>query len=327
MSMVAALDAVQLRSGYDVERLERDLEKASRLTWGVKTWYSSEDGPGAPAAPGWKCLPVRSPGGDVSRTDPGGPGTVDFVYTPIIDHLPYVQSVIREVPGNHRAIEFLALAPGACSPVHTDYPSGFAFGWVRLHVPIITNPQCSITINGNRHYWEPGTLWYGDVSQPHHVANESDTTRVHLVIDVEVSPEMVRIFPDSFLRALGDDRILHNRPEVPLPAGHGLNCVFRVPAGECLTTIEPWRSSPGDDCVVTLTPAPDGRLALSTSDGFQATLVHVGDDTFRYLGWTDTHTLTIGRAVGNPPAIVWRFREGSRLVAETELTGRWSCLP
>jgi hypothetical protein len=329
VTIPASLEAVNLRSGYDVERLVQDFANVSHTPWADKTRYSSEaGGPGARRpSRGWTCLPIRSPGGQLSRTDPGGPGTLEFAYTPVVEHVPYIREVVDSVPGNHRQVSLLALAPGGSSHVHRDYPSGFAFGWIRLHLPITTNDQCSITINNKRFHWEPGDLWYGDFSQLHHVANEGATTRVHLVMDVEVTPQLTKIFPEPFLEVLGKNRILHNRPEDPLSRERAFNCVFKVPAGDCLFTDEQWKSSSDDGCAVTVSTGERGRLNLSTTDGVKATLIHTGGHTFRYLGWTDAHSLTISVEPGRAPIVTWRFQEGGTTVAENTITAQRPCHP
>ncbi|MEU5880913.1 aspartyl/asparaginyl beta-hydroxylase domain-containing protein [Spirillospora sp. NPDC047279] len=322
-------EAVKLRSGYDVERLVQDLANVSRASWAAKTRYSSTaGGPGAPrSSNGWSCLPLRSPGGRPSRTDPGGPGVLDFAYTPAFERVPYVQEILSGLPGNHRQVSLLELAPGGSTHVHRDHPSGFAFGWIRLHIPITTNDRCFITIDGKRHHWRPGELWYGDFSRLHHVTNDGTLARVHLVVDIEVSPQVTEIFPPGFLARLGKDRILHNRPEVPLPDCPDLTHVFKIPVGEHLFADEPWRASADDRCVVTVSAGEHGRLNLSTTDGLEATLIHTGEHTFRYAGWTDAHTLTIDAAAGRAPVVTWRFREGAATVAETTIVGQRPCLP
>lgn len=329
MTTHAPLEAVKLRSGYDVERLAQDVANVSHIPWAAKTRYSSKTGgPGAPRpSRGWTCLPIRSPGGQLSRTDPGGPGTLEFAHTSVFEQVPYIQEILDGVPGNHRQISLLALEPGGSSHVHRDYPSGFAFGWIRLHLPITTNDRCGTTINDTRYHWDSGELWYGDFSLLHHVANEGTTTRVHLVMDIEVSPEVTDIFPGPFLAELGKNRILHNKPEAPLPEKHGLSCIFKVPEGEHLFTDEPWESSSGDDCAVTISTGERGRLNLSTADGIKATLIHTGGNTFRYLGWTDAHSLTISAEPGQAPVVTWRFQEGTATVAETTITGQRPCYP
>lgn len=45
----------------------------------------------------------------------------------------------------------------------------------------------------------PGELWYGDFSRRHAVHNGWDRTRVHLVVDLVVTPAVDGLFPPSFL--------------------------------------------------------------------------------------------------------------------------------
>ena len=71
------------------------------------------------------------------------------------------------------------VGPYACYTMHKDdHP--------RIHVPIITNPDCYFLFkSGMPKYLEPGLVWWVDTRKPHTFINCSDQERLHLVGVVE----------------------------------------------------------------------------------------------------------------------------------------------
>lgn len=84
----------------------------------------------------------------------------------------------------------MRLQPGSIIREHRDHELGFKDGEVRIHVPIITNPDVAFFVNGDRLPMNPGEVWYIDFSLPHRVRNRGTTDRVHLVIDCIVDDWM-----------------------------------------------------------------------------------------------------------------------------------------
>ena len=58
---------------------------------------------------------------------------------------------------------------------------------MRLHIPVITNPEMEFVLNLVRVVMNEGECWYLNVNQPHRVANRGATDRIHLVIDCVVN--------------------------------------------------------------------------------------------------------------------------------------------
>lgn len=54
----------------------------------------------------------------------------------------------------------------------------------RIHLPIMTNPQCIFTVDAESRHMEAGDVWIIDnVDKYHSVVNNGSTHRVHLIID------------------------------------------------------------------------------------------------------------------------------------------------
>lgn len=76
---------------------------------------------------------------------------------------------------------------------HTDTDFGLAEGQlIRLHFPILTHEKATLSCYSGEEWTtshlEPGFVYYFDPQIPHHITNESDVDRIHLVVDVEANP-------------------------------------------------------------------------------------------------------------------------------------------
>lgn len=100
-------------------------------------------------------------------------------------------------------IRFMRLAPGGGELTrHTDLISDkfgtHDNGIVRLHVPIVTNPDVKFRMwdyNGDavEFNMDVGDLCYLDARKPHSAVNGGKTDRVHLVIDAYCTPELRKL--------------------------------------------------------------------------------------------------------------------------------------
>lgn len=82
----------------------------------------------------------------------------------------------------------MKLSSGSQIKEHTDYDLDAENGTLRLHIPIITNKKVYFKLNGKRVVLNEGECWYLRLSDPHSVANNGVSDRVHLVIDAAVNP-------------------------------------------------------------------------------------------------------------------------------------------
>lgn len=147
----------------------------------------------------WTGLSLYAQGGGPSgRTD-----AVLHPYAPTaaLEQAPYLTQLLAELPAPKLLARLLTLPPGSDIGEHNDAGSSFQFGSLRLHVPIVTHEQVVMVVGGERMHWRPGELWWGDFSQRHWLRNDSDVTRVHLVVDVEVTDELVALFPAEVVAA------------------------------------------------------------------------------------------------------------------------------
>lgn len=77
---------------------------------------------------------------------------------------------------------FTLLKAGGETPFHRDYPE-WLYG-VRLHIPIITNPQCFFEYEEEKaHLKADGTAYLLKINRTHRVYNHGATDRVHFLCD------------------------------------------------------------------------------------------------------------------------------------------------
>ncbi|MEV6133410.1 aspartyl/asparaginyl beta-hydroxylase domain-containing protein [Streptomyces violaceusniger] len=303
--------AVQLRDDLDAERLRADLvELGEHQTWRRQQSFQ-DGGVGESSDIDWRCLSLRAPAGDAERTDPGGPGQAAFADTHWMAKAPYMAQVLAGLGTELRSVRLMGLAPGVLVPEHQDSPIGLPYGYVRLHVPVVTNPGAILVMDGVEQCWQPGTLWYADFDRPHAVRNTGAANRVHLVIDCAISDELLGLFPESFRTLLPMSEIALQRPVVPLSAAErdDFRCRFSVPR-----TFVDWGAALEDDTRTDL-PAEvttaDGELVLRVEDGPSVALLHVGAGEFRLQGWSEERGLRLG-LFDAAPRVVFHTRRGRR---------------
>lgn len=118
---------------------------------------------------------------------PGNSSTKDYVNLPILKNLKYITQVLDSIEAPKDSVRFLKLASGSEIKAHKDYDLVFWDGFVRLHIPIITNKKVRFMLDGEMLNMKPGECWFGDFSKTHSVVNEGESDRIHLVIDCQVN--------------------------------------------------------------------------------------------------------------------------------------------
>jgi len=171
-------DRLRLKLAFDRGRLEADLDHLREAVWTEHFVKQNYDGD-------WSVIALRAATG---RTHPilmiySDPTATAFADTPLLERTPYFGEVLAAFACPLKAVRLMRLAPGSLIKEHRDGDLAFERGTVRLHVPVVTNPQVEFRLNGSRVVMEAGSAWYLRLSDPHNVANRGTTDRVHLVID------------------------------------------------------------------------------------------------------------------------------------------------
>jgi len=173
-------DSLKLPLRFDAARLQADLARilAEEHIPHFNTAYYEGD---------WSAAPLRSIGGRADHIYPDPAAKDSFADTPLLDRCVYVREVLASLRCPHAAVRFLRLRAGSIIKEHCDHELGFEDGEVRLHIPVITNPQVEFVLNQIRVSMNEGECWYLNVNRPHRVANGGTTDRVHLVVDCAVN--------------------------------------------------------------------------------------------------------------------------------------------
>lgn len=172
--------SLKLPVNFDAHRLCADLHQilAAEYVPHFNTQYYAGD---------WSVVPLRSIGGAATQIYPDPTKTDQFADTPLLARCPYVQEVLGSFRCPLQAVRFLRLSAGSVIREHRDFRLGYDDGEVRLHIPVITNPEVEFILAGRRLVMSAGECWYLDVNEKHSVANRGTIDRVHLVLDCNVN--------------------------------------------------------------------------------------------------------------------------------------------
>jgi len=304
-------EAARLSPSFDADRLARELVEVSGHRWQPQRIRAPGGGIGAAAAIDWRVLPLRSPGGDPDRTDPGGPGPADFAPTVWLKRLPYLREILGSIPAPLNAVRLMALGPGAARKPHRDSKYALHRGLARMHIPLVTHPGAVLILDGVEHCWQPGQLWYGDFSREHMVRNAGPVARVHTVIDALFTRELAELFPADWQTALNESDVLVNQTtQPPAPCPVALPYATYLPRGFTDFGHDQSLDGPLHPGQVTMA---GGQLTLSSADGRVFALAPAGPDEYRFAGWSQQRTL---RLAGD--GVLLRVRRG-RVLQERHL--------
>lgn len=110
-------------------------------------------------------------------------------------YLRQVLGSFGEVIGRSR---LMGLEAGSEVPLHSD----INYHWykrVRIHIPIVTDPNVSFFCGDKQVHMQPGEAWVFDSWKYHKVCNNSDVFRVHLVIDLSGSSKFWDFVKSGFV--------------------------------------------------------------------------------------------------------------------------------
>jgi len=170
------LESARLALQFDSVRLQAELHRLAGGPWAQHFNTAFFEGE-------WSGILLRASPSDRGLYSRGGSAAESFTATPELEASPYFQEVLATFQCPLKSVRLLRLAPGSIIREHADGDLGEALGEVRIHIPVVTNPQVEFYLAGKRVGMEAGECWYLDLSLPHRVQNRGATARVHLVVD------------------------------------------------------------------------------------------------------------------------------------------------
>ncbi|MCA6365082.1 MAG: aspartyl/asparaginyl beta-hydroxylase domain-containing protein [Bacteroidetes bacterium] len=166
--------SLQLPLNWNSQFLQADLQKALEAEWG--SHYNTKDYSGH-----WSSIALYSASGKLN--DVLALPADKFYPTPLLEQCPYFKQLLDELKFEKEAVRLLCLQAGSMVHPHRDPGLAYRFGFLRLHIPIITTSEVEFEVDGKLLDMQPGTCWYADFDAVHAVRNYSDTHRIHLVVD------------------------------------------------------------------------------------------------------------------------------------------------
>ncbi len=173
---------------FDAGALERDLSQFGPEEWTrhFNTQYYEGD---------WSGIALRAVKNGHVELYPDPVASDGYVDTAMLERCSYTRQVLAAFNCDLETARFLKLGAGSSIREHRDHKLGYEDGVVRVHIPVVTNPQVTFTLGGDIVPMLPGEAWYLNFNLPHSVTNESLHDRVHLVIDCILNDWLRELFP------------------------------------------------------------------------------------------------------------------------------------
>ncbi len=135
----------------------------------------------------WVAHPDNVPGNSAVRLISAGGAETDshhgqMLPTPWLETMPYTRQVLAGFGVVWSRSRLMRLAPGATVPEHADINHHWHTR-VRMHIPVFTQPGVRFHCDGQSVHMAAGEAWIFDNWRRHHVENNSEAGRIHLVAD------------------------------------------------------------------------------------------------------------------------------------------------
>lgn len=133
---------------------------------------------------GWHSTSLISSGGDYREIR-----RLSGVYTKtvLLQEAPATEALLDSLPCEKKRVRYARLMPGYLLDWHYDAKEAVEFGLVRMHIPLIVNPDVRMQVSHVDCTFEPGEFWYADFSFPHRSYNGGKTPKVSIVLELVVN--------------------------------------------------------------------------------------------------------------------------------------------
>ncbi|MDX1998743.1 MAG: TIGR03032 family protein [Thermoanaerobaculia bacterium] len=169
---------VQLPLVFDAETLAREVLAIDEASWR----------PHPQGHPGNSALPLIAAHGDPANDATKGP----MRPTAHLGRCPYLRQVLASFDTVFGRTRLMRLDGNAEATAHSD-TNYYWLERVRLHVPIVTQPEVSFLCGERSLHMKAGEAWIFDTWQVHNVINPLPTRRIHLVADTVGSAAFWRL--------------------------------------------------------------------------------------------------------------------------------------
>lgn len=113
---------------------------------------------------------------------------IDYpAYAVLTDARPIVMALMTRVGGERLGrVMINKIAPGGVIYPHVDTKSHTDY-YSRFHVVLESRPGVVFRAGDEQVYMAPGEVWWFDNAQEHEVINNSDSDRIHMIVDTRTS--------------------------------------------------------------------------------------------------------------------------------------------
>lgn len=172
---------------FDAGRLRADAEQFGSGEWTPHFNIHNYEGE-------WSVVPLRAVKGAVTAIYPDPNAPEGYVETEQMSRCNYVPEILKTFECELQTARFLKLAAGSTIKRHRDYELGYEDGFIRVHIPAMTNEQVDFVLAEEHLVMSEGEAWYLNVNNYHSVVNAGTTDRIHLVVDCVVNDWLRKFF-------------------------------------------------------------------------------------------------------------------------------------
>lgn len=168
----------------DPDRLRADYDRLLDMQWSNQDRYAA-------GITNWKGVCLYSINGavdDLRCADRAG-----VKKTPAGERCEYIcNEVLPQFGAPLLRVALYRLTAGTKVGSHRDYGGSRLMGMVRIHIPIVTNKDVVMYLDGQKYFFDVGEAWYFDATCVHAVENNGTEDRIHLIADFLPSAELNR---------------------------------------------------------------------------------------------------------------------------------------
>ncbi|MGF1778954.1 aspartyl/asparaginyl beta-hydroxylase domain-containing protein [Vibrio nomapromontoriensis] len=114
-----------------------------------------------------------------------------------MDNCPNICALLARLDAPIQSVRLMRLHSHSVVLPHRDKGLSLENGEVRLHIPITGAEEVDFLVGDQRVPMARGEVWYINTDQEHQVINQSEHSRVNLVIDCKVSPWLRKQIDES----------------------------------------------------------------------------------------------------------------------------------
>ena len=173
--------------GFDAARLKNDLARFAPEDWTPhfnKQYYEGD----------WSGIALRA-AKDAHVDLYPDPTATAYENTEMLARCSYLPEVLAAFRCEIETARLLRLTVGSNIREHRDYKLGYEDGFVRVHIPMQTNPMVEFYLDGELLRMNEGEAWYLNFNLKHSVRNDGAEDRIHLVVDCVLNDWLRKFFP------------------------------------------------------------------------------------------------------------------------------------